>query len=141
MAELLRRNFDVYLTLVDDQQIDCVIRLDGRPPVYLDVQIKARSKKAKHPGTFAALEVRKPRSNFFFIFYSEPIDTYWVVPSLELVKKAYRNKSGENVGKYRVDVASVLRDGTVRPLPRWLEYKDSFELLQSVKSTRKKKRR
>jgi len=26
IAELLRRGFDVYLTLVDDQQIDCVVR-------------------------------------------------------------------------------------------------------------------
>ena len=26
VAELLRRGFDVYMTLVDDQQIDCVVR-------------------------------------------------------------------------------------------------------------------
>lgn len=26
IAELLRRGFDVYMTLVDDQQIDCIIR-------------------------------------------------------------------------------------------------------------------
>lgn len=27
VAELLRRGFDVYMTQVDDQQIDCIIRL------------------------------------------------------------------------------------------------------------------
>lgn len=44
IAELLRRGFDVYLTLVDDMQIDCVIRQDVKgEPVYLDVQTKARS--------------------------------------------------------------------------------------------------
>lgn len=42
IAELLKRNFDVYMTLVDDQGIDCVIRLDDKR--YVDVQIKARSK-------------------------------------------------------------------------------------------------
>lgn len=26
VAELLRRGFDIYMTLVDDQQIDCVVR-------------------------------------------------------------------------------------------------------------------
>ena len=56
VAELLRRGYDVYMTLVDDQQIDCVVRaeVDSRP-VYIDVQIKARSADAKQAGTFAAL--------------------------------------------------------------------------------------
>ena len=66
IAELLRRDFDVYLTLVDDQQIDCIVRkeVDGEL-VYLDIQIKARSKdcKPKNAGTFAALEVRAARPN------------------------------------------------------------------------------
>jgi len=50
IAELLRRGFDVYLTLVDDLQIDCIIpqEVNGEP-VYLDVQIKARSLKANNP--------------------------------------------------------------------------------------------
>ena len=30
IAELLKRGFDVYMTLVDDQGIDCVVRLDTR---------------------------------------------------------------------------------------------------------------
>lgn len=72
IAELLRRGFDVYLTLVDDQQIDCVVRNEilGEP-VYLDIQIKARSKQCnpKNAGTFAALEVRNPRANFFSSFF------------------------------------------------------------------------
>lgn len=54
--------YDVYLTLVDDQQIDCIIRFGDRdPPVYVDIQIKARSEAAKNPGTFAAMEIRRPR--------------------------------------------------------------------------------
>lgn len=48
ISELLRRQFDVYMTLVDDQGIDCVIRreYDGKLD-YLDIQIKARSKQCK----------------------------------------------------------------------------------------------
>jgi hypothetical protein len=82
VAELLRRRFDVYMTLVDDLQIDCIIRLPGKPPSYIDIQIKARSKTAKNASTFAALEIREPRENFLFLFYSEACNTYWVMPSL-----------------------------------------------------------
>ncbi len=95
IAELLRRGFDVYMTLVDDQQIDCVVRQERDGALrYLDIQIKARSNVAKHRATFAAMEVRKPRPNFFFIFYAEVINTYWVIPSLQLLKLANVRKSG-----------------------------------------------
>jgi len=33
IAELLRRGYDVYQTLVDDQQIDCIIRKGKLNPV------------------------------------------------------------------------------------------------------------
>jgi len=34
VAELLRRGYDVYMTLVDDQQIDCVVRVEGNSHPY-----------------------------------------------------------------------------------------------------------
>jgi hypothetical protein len=44
VAELPRHGYDVYMTLVDDQQIDCVVRMEvDSHLVYIDVQIKARS--------------------------------------------------------------------------------------------------
>ncbi|KUK10378.1 MAG: Uncharacterized protein XD50_1349 [Clostridia bacterium 41_269] len=106
IAELLRRGFDVYQTLVDDQGIDCIIRQErGGELRYLDIQIKARSKEcsSKDVGRFAAMNIIDPRPNYFFIFYSEQTNTYWVVPSEDLVKLAYRNKTG----KKRVDTASI----------------------------------
>lgn len=134
IAELLRRGFDVYLTLVDDQQIDCVVRNEilGEP-VYLDIQIKARSKQCnpKNAGTFAALEVRNPRANFFFIFFSEQTNCYWVLPSLELIKEANRNKTGQNVGKYRIVFTNLSsKTGLVVPRPRFEKYRNNFELLK-----------
>lgn len=97
IAELLRKNYDVYLTLVDDQGIDCIIRLDQDH--YLDIQIKARSKNAKHWHFFPGMKI-EPRDNYFFIFYTEVNDTFWVMPSTEVVKYARRNKTGNNAGKY-----------------------------------------
>ncbi len=135
IAELLRRGLDVYLTLVDDQQIDCVVRKEvSGEPVYLDIQIKARSKECnpRNAGTFAALEVRNPRRNFFFIFYSEQADCYWVLPSLELIKEANRNKTGQNAGKYRIVFTNLSRKtGQVVPRPRFETYRNNFELLKN----------
>jgi len=66
IAELLRRGFDVYQTLVDDQGIDCIIRLDDQGGLrYIDLQIKARSKDCdpNNAGRFAAIEIVNPRPN------------------------------------------------------------------------------
>ena len=129
IAELLRRGFDVYLTLVDDQGIDCIVRLDGNPPVYLDIQIKARSMDAKYPGVFAALNVPNLRRNYFFIFYSEAADSYWIMSSLDVVAKANVGKSGKAVGKFRLDFVNVSVSGEARPRPKWDQYRDRFNLL------------
>jgi len=130
VAELLRRGFDVYMTLVDDQQIDCVLRVKkGGKLKYLDIQIKARSIVAKNPATFSAMEVREPRENFFFIFYSEGANTYWIIPSLELVKEANINKEGKNKGRFRIVLAQMTKRG-VKPRPRFKKYENAFHLLE-----------
>ena len=131
IAELLRRGFDVYMTLVDDQQIDCIIRQEkGGSLRYLDIQIKARSKLCipKDGGFFAAMDVRRPRENFYFIFYSEHSNTHWVMPSLELIQQANRAKSGENEGKYAIKFCNLTKDG-LKPRPRFSKYENAFNLL------------
>jgi len=97
VAELLKRGFDVYMTLVDDQGIDCIIRKDEHK--YIDVQIKARSKTAKQWNFFAAMTI-EPRDNYYFIFYLETNNTVWVMPSKDVVKYAITNKQGKNKGKH-----------------------------------------
>jgi hypothetical protein len=135
VAELLRRGFDVYMTLVDDQQIDCVIRQERNSELrYLDIQIKARSSGAKHAATFAALEVRDPRPNFWFIFYSETVGTYWVMPSMDLVRLVNVNKggpdtTGKNKGKLTVKFANNNKGGW-KPRPKFREYENAFHLLE-----------
>lgn len=132
VAELLRRGHDVYMTLVDDQQIDCIIRQEKDGQLrYLDIQIKARSSEAKNPATFSAMEIRKPREDFFYIFYSEQADTYWVVPSLELVNEANQNKDGINKGKFRIVFVNKVKEG-IRPRPRFKKYENAFHLLDWI---------
>lgn len=135
IGELLSRGFDVYATLVDDQQIDCILRLHTRKePHYLDIQIKARSGTAKQAGTFSAFAIRKPRKNFFFIFYCEAINRYWVIPSIELAKLANVNKGGDdgqglNRGKFSIVLAKKVAGGW-SARPKFRQFENAFHLLR-----------
>lgn len=137
IAELLRRGCDVYLTLVDDQQIDCVMRKEHRGrPIYIDLQIKARSTQVspRNFGRFAAMEIPKPRRNLFFIFYSERAACYWIMPSLHVVKKANRVKSGKYKNCYSIVLTNVSRrTGAATPRPRFREYENNFDLLRKFR--------
>jgi hypothetical protein len=130
IAELLRRGYDVYMTLVDDQGIDCIVRQG--PNKYIDVQIKARSKNIVpgNAGHFPLLPIDKPRWNYVFIFYSEHIDTYWVIPSTHMVKDGFcnHNKSGPNKGKYRIMLTNYSKSkDKISARPKYLDYVDAFE--------------
>ena len=103
VAELLKRNFDVYMTLIDDQGIDCVVRLSEKN--YLDIQIKARSKDVKYHHRFAGMRF-DPRVNLYFIFYTEKDNKFWVIPSQDLAPMCQLNKSGKNAGKRTLDLPS-----------------------------------
>ena len=131
VAELLKQGFDVYMTLVDDQGIDCIIRLDKNR--YIDIQIKARSKSAKQWNFFAAMTI-EPRDNYYFIFYLEFNNTFWVIPSTEVVKYAVTNKSGKNVGKHSL---TIPKSETTKKAENFRKYKgdSGFELLQAYKIT------
>jgi hypothetical protein len=130
IAELLKRGYDVYLTLVDDQGIDCVVRQG--PNKYFDVQIKARSRDCspRNAGHFPLLDISNPRRRYIFIFYSEAIQTYWVIPSTTMVSGGFCNriKSGLNKGRYRVLLTNYSQSKkTVKPRPKYQKYIDSFE--------------
>lgn len=129
IARLLCEGIDVYATLVDDQGIDCVIRKNAT--TYYDIQIKARSKDCLpiDAGRFAAMTIADPRPNYYFIFYSEQVDKFWVMSSVDLVQIANRNKKGNNVGKYHILFTGV-KQGKVYPLPKFQKYEDAFHLLK-----------
>ncbi len=132
IAELLRRGFDVYTTLVDDQQIDCVVRFDGNMPSYVDVQIKARSDNAKQPGLFPLVEIHRPRDNFFFIFFSQAANSYWVLPSRDVTRLGTSRKSGKNQGKFSLNFVNTLASGKVKPRPKFEPFRNNFDLLKAA---------
>jgi hypothetical protein len=126
VAELLKRGFDVYMTLVDDKGIDCVVRLDQRR--YVDVQIKARSKTAKQWNFFAAMAFR-PRRNLYFIFYTEKTDSFWVMPSYDVARLSARNRGGRNAGKYALSLPKDMDGAKAKRLSRYLNDR-GFRLLR-----------
>ena len=95
---MLKEGLDVYMPLVDDDAIDAVVkRADGR---FVEIQIKARSKNAKFgdAALFAAL-THEIRDNYWFVFYSERMDTIWILSSREFVSNSHQNKQGQNIDK------------------------------------------
>ena len=130
IGELLRRNYDIYQTLVDDQGIDCVLRHKGKNTlIYLDIQIKARSIKSKpeHAGRFSLLQIdsdRPPRPNYLFIFYSEHISdgTYWIIPSSDIIKEG-TSHGEKHKGKYNLSLSGMKR-GSPFPKEKFKDYRD-----------------
>lgn len=95
---MLKEGIDVYMPLIDDNGIDAVVRRDDG--TFVEVQIKARSKDVKmgDAALFAAL-THEIRDNYYFIFYSERLETFWIMTSEEFIQESVQNKSGKNVGK------------------------------------------
>ena len=128
IAKLIEKGFDVYSTIIDDQGIDCIIRISSKR--YLDIQLKARSIDKcmlKDRGYFPQLSIVEPRDNYFFILYSEQADSYWVLPSNDIVNMAKKGgfnvsemKSGANKGRYSVRVAGA----KCNPLPQFEKYRN-----------------
>jgi hypothetical protein len=95
---MLKEGLDVYVPLVDDDAIDAVVRrADGS---FITVQIKARSKDVVDgdAALFAAIP-HELRDNYWFVFYSERLDSIWIMSSEEFVKESVQNKTGKNAGK------------------------------------------
>jgi hypothetical protein len=98
IGEMLKEGLDVYVPLVDDDAIDAVIR--RRDGTFITVQIKARSRTVgdRADALFAAIP-HEPRNGYWFVFYSERMDTKWIMTSDEFIREAFQNKSGKNKGK------------------------------------------
>ena len=92
VSELLKRGFQVFLPVVDDEGVDLLVR--NRIGKYIEVQIKARSANAKNSHFFSRLSV-KPKDNYYFIFFTEKDENFWIIPSEELEKIAVKNKGAK----------------------------------------------
>lgn len=94
---MLKEGLDVYLPLVDDDAIDAVVkRPDG---TFLEVQIKARSKDVKFGDAALFGVYHERRKGYWFVFYSERMDTLWIMSSKEFLKESFLMKGGNSKGR------------------------------------------
>ena len=110
---MLKEGLDVYMPLVDDNAIDCIIRKpDGS---FIEVQIKARSSSVKQGdgALFAAIE-HGERENYWFVFYSERLDKFWIMSSHDFMKEAVTNRTGNDIGKRSIWFNGNRTDPTTR---------------------------
>jgi hypothetical protein len=94
---MLKEGMDVYVPLVDDHAVDAIVRRkDGTIAL---VQIKARSKTVAFgdAALYAAIP-HEHREDYWFVFYSERLETIWLMTSEEFIKESNQNKNGKNIG-------------------------------------------
>ena len=121
IGRMLKEGLDVYLPLVDDDAVDALIR---RPNGTIAlVQIKARSQdvRLRDAGLFAGIPHPKKRTDYWFVFYSERMDTMWILTSSEFIKESYQNTKGKNAGK-RTIWFNGMRHGSEYTKPRFKKY-------------------
>lgn len=98
IGKMLMEGLDVYLPLVDDHGVDCIIKKEDG--TFIEIQIKARSNEVINgdAALFAAI-THDLTSNFYFVFYSERLDAMWILSSEEFLQECVTNKTGKNAGK------------------------------------------
>ena len=101
IGKMLMEGLDVYIPLVDDHGVDCIIKkADG---TFVEVQIKARSKEVTDgdAALFAAID-HQPTPNYYFVFFSERLQLMWIMSSEEFLQECVTNQSGKNKGKHSI---------------------------------------
>ncbi len=94
---MLKEGLDLYIPLVDDNAIDAVVRKEDGS--FVEVQIKARSKNVLFgDGALFAAIPHEYRKNYWFVFYSERINSIIIMSPREFIKEAVQNKTGKNKG-------------------------------------------
>jgi hypothetical protein len=117
IGKMLKEGMDVYVPLVDDHAVDAIVkRKDGS---IAELQIKARSSTVKEgdAALFAAIP-HELRENYWFVFYSERLDTTWIMTSEEFIEESYQNKQGKNKDRRSLWLNGMRRDskaGKSRP--------------------------
>ena len=98
IGKMLMEKLDVYVPLVDDHGVDCVIKKEDG--TFIEIQIKARSEDVADgdAALFSAI-THDYRENFYFVFYSRRLEMMWIMSSEEFLNECVTNKKGKNAGK------------------------------------------
>ncbi len=111
--ELLDQGYDVYLPMMDDHGVDCVVKKsDG---AFIQIQIKGRSEGK--PGNFHVDDHENPIDDFYFIFYSEGLKKTWLFSSKEFCDNTKPTVSGKHI---RRKIKLFTPKGTVKKFEKYI---------------------
>ena len=101
IGDMLMEGLDCYLPLVDDHGVDCVIKKEDG--TFIEIQIKARPKNVADgdAALFAAID-HQYQPNYYFVFFSERLNTMWIMSSEEFLAECVTNKTGKNAGRHTI---------------------------------------
>lgn len=121
---LLKEGFDVYMPLVDDHAVDAIIRRPDGSIAELQVKACSNAVKLGDGACFAAIR-HELRADYWFVFYSERLDTIWLLTSAEFIAESVQNKSGKNAGMRSLFFNGTRRDPLTRERKEYA--KDRFQ--------------
>ena len=101
IGKMLKEGLDVYLPVVDDHGVDCVIKRDDG--TYIEIQIKARSNDVAfgNAALFSAI-THELTPNYYFVFFSERLNSMWILSSEDFLSECNTNQTGRNAGKHSI---------------------------------------
>ncbi len=108
---MLKEDVDVYAPLIDYHGTDLIIKKSNG--IFIEIQIKASSKTivTGYSGFFGNIPLKKQK-NYFYIFYSERLKTFWIMSSEEFLKHSSQNKAGKNIGRRSIIFTGIRKDKT-----------------------------
>ena len=105
ISKMLEENLDVYVPIVDDHGIDCIITRDELH--YCKVQIKSRSSDVRQPGCFTVDNHEVVIPNFYFVFFCEKTDCFWIFSSEEFCDCAKLRTNCKTAGRRKITLVSA----------------------------------
>ena len=120
VGKMLMEGLDVYMPLVDDHGVDCVIKKEDG--TFIEVQIKARSREVTDgdAALFSAI-THEPTDNFYFVFYSERLNLMWILSSEEFLKECVTNRTGKNKGNRRDKETGIKKEYCKKQFEKYIE--------------------
>ena len=106
---MIKEGFDVYMPLVDDKGIDIIVR--RKDETFVEVQVKARSKDVIMSTAASFGPIRhEQRNNYYFVFYSERLDMFWIMTSEEFIKESVQKKTGKYIGQRYIQLNGIRKN-------------------------------
>ena len=121
IGRMLMDGLDVYVPLVDDHGVDCIVK--NKKGKFVEIQIKARSEnQTDRAALFANITHHDEIKNYYYVFWSEAMSCMWILSGAEFLKESRELKGGAHAGSHTIKFNGC-RNGQPYPLPKYDKYR------------------